>query len=46
MMAQLENVKPKKNHSFSLMQKDVVQSDMINLMNMGYEGEFWFGNPS
>ena len=28
------------------MQKDVVSSDMINLMNMGYEGEFWFGNPS
>jgi len=20
--------------------------DMVNLMNMGYEGEFWFGKPS
>jgi len=20
--------------------------DLVNLKNMGYEGEFWFGNPS
>ena len=28
------------------MQKDKESIDMINLMNMGYEGEFWFGKPS
>lgn len=30
----------------SLIQKDKESIDMINLMNMGYEGEFWFGKPS
>jgi hypothetical protein len=48
-MMQIESVMPKEHGKIkSLVQtkKDVVESDMINLMNMGYEGEFWFGKPS
>jgi hypothetical protein len=30
----------------SLIQKEIETIDMKNLMNMGYEGKFWFGNPS
>jgi hypothetical protein len=30
----------------SLLQRHVEVIDMKNLMNMGYEGSFWFGNPS
>jgi len=26
--------------------RHVVDVSMINLANMGYEGTFWFGNPS
>lgn len=34
------------NSNFSLLQKNIETIDMKNLMNMGYEGKFWFGNPS
>jgi hypothetical protein len=30
----------------SLMQKDIAESDMNNIKNLGYEGEFYFGKPS
>jgi len=23
-----------------------IESDLINMKNMGYDGKFWFGNPS
>lgn len=23
-----------------------MESDLINMKNMGYDGKFWFGNPS
>ena len=37
--------KLKQKKFLSLQQKDVVSSDMINRKNLGYEGEFYFGNP-
>jgi len=33
-------------NNISLLQKNIETIDMKNLMNMGYEGKFWFGNPS
>lgn len=44
-MMQLTMMMPH-DQSQSLIQKEIETIDMKNLMNMGYEGKFWFGNPS
>ena len=37
---------PVDSTQISLLQKNIETIDMKNLMNMGYEGDFWFGQPS
>jgi len=44
-MMQLTAMAPQGSQQ-SLLQKEVETIEMKNLMNMGYEGKFWFGNPS
>jgi len=43
---QLAAMAPQPAEHSMMMQKEVETIEMKNLMNMGYEGKFWFGNPS
>ena len=45
-MSLQQMVPPSESNHISLMQRHIEVIDMKNLMNMGYEGKFWFGNPS
>lgn len=47
-MSLIQSSFPKDSQSLLQTHKDKVpvESDLINMKNMGYDGEFWFGNPS
>lgn len=45
-MISLAESLPKGEYQQLLQKKEPASIDMRNVKNLGYEGEFWFGNPS